>query len=179
MVVEENFLTLDEANLDGAKLISAYTYFGDKLYSFIDKKEIPKVLIVEDDAISITLVKSMLKDEYCEIQSASNGEEGLLMLNMAHNENKPFDIVFTDHNMPKLSGEEMLKKYLKSTDDKKLVTVSISGDVNGKDKDFEFDYYATKPFKKSEIVTIYHHSILNNKKSVINKGEKQNAKTAA
>jgi signal transduction histidine kinase len=157
LVIEERFLSLEESNLDGAMLVSQYRYFGDSLYNFISKKDIPRVLIVEDDNISIVLIKSMLENEYCEIDVATNGKDGLDLLNMALNNSNPYNIVYTDHNMPQLSGAQMLEEYKKleeKTCFNKTITVSISGDVRNKEE-YSYDYYATKPFKKKEIISLF------------------------
>jgi len=161
LVLEENFLSLDKENLDGANLISKYTYNGNALYSFVSEKSIPKILIVEDDVISVMLIKSILENEYCEIDIATNGEDGLTMLSTALKEKRPYHIVYTDHNMPKLTGSEMLQKY-KIEEDKtslrKTFTVSISGDTRNM-AEYNFTHFATKPFKKDEITTLFLKTI--------------------
>ncbi len=163
LIVEENFLSLDVDNLDKSKLISKYTYYGDELYSFVSTKHIPKVLLVEDDTISVLLLKTMLGDEYCKIDVANNGEYGLKLLKEALKEHAPYDVVYTDHNMPLLSGGEMLKKYrLLEKEDlshHKIKAASISGDIDDTEYKVLFDYFATKPFKKDEIVSTFLDAI--------------------
>ena len=162
LIVEENFLSLNEESLKGGTLISQYSNFGYSLYSFIDEKNIPKVLIVEDDEISCILIKKILENEYCKIDIANNGKDGLELLTSALDNSKPYDIVYTDHDMPLLSGTDMLIKYKEieqsSSSLKKTVSVSVSGDVR-KISNFNYDYFATKPFKKKEIVSLFLKSI--------------------
>jgi signal transduction histidine kinase len=157
LVVEENLLTLNEAMNGVEEVISQYGYYGEKLYKFVSMKQIPKVLIVEDDKISTVLLKAMLKDEYCDINIVYNGKDGLHILTEALEEGAPYDIVYTDHNMPLLTGSEMLHRYRvlekEKLLEKKLKTVSISGDIQD-NEEFKFDFYATKPFKKQEIIDI-------------------------
>ena len=178
MVIEENFLSLKSEDISHAKLASQYSYMGDYLYSFALMKRMPKVLIVEDDEISSILLKTMIKDEYCSVDIARNGQDGLDMLSKALKENEPYNIVYADQNMPILTGSEMLNSYDKYKEelfnkptslvcisekvdsfDKKdlyshpLVTVSISG--NEKDRSlYDFDYQTTKPFNRKEIIAI-------------------------
>jgi signal transduction histidine kinase len=157
LVVEEQFLKLQEENLEGAGIISCYTFFGERLYDFIAQSRKPRVLIVEDDAISITLLENILHNEYCRIESASDGEEGLFMLREACRNHDPFDVVFTDNRMPKLTGEEMLKRYLDSCKEAKITTkVSISGQDVDTDA---YDVIATKPFRKKEIIQIFQDAV--------------------
>jgi len=161
LVVEENFLSLDLNNLDGAMLISQYSYFGDSIYSFISEESIPRVLIVEDDEISVRLIQSMLENEYCKIDIARNGEDGLALLSYALNSATPYNIVYTDHNMPLLSGSDMLIEYKKLEEKsslKKTMKVSVSGDTRNLDKS-NYDYFATKPFKKEEIRSLFLNTL--------------------
>ena len=162
LVVEENFLSLKQDSLHDAMLISQYGYFGESLYTFACVKTAPKVLIVEDDKISTMLLTTMLEAEYCDIDTAENGEEGLVLLVDALRSGTPYNIVYTDHNMPLLSGSEMLRRY--DTLNKKIVshpttTVCISGEHNDKDGLYDFDFFAAKPFRKKEIVSIFLDAI--------------------
>jgi len=161
LVVEEKFLSLDVNNLDGAMLISQYSYFGDSLYSFVNESSIPRVLIVEDDNISIVLIKSMLENEYCEIDIAQNGADGLELLTYALKSSNPYTIVYTDHSMPILSGSDMLREYKKleaQSSQRKTTTVSVSGDTRDLDLN-NYDHFATKPFRKEEIVSTFLNTL--------------------
>ena len=162
LVVEENFLSLSIENLESAKLISQYSYYGESLYSFVCSSNIPKVLIVEDDQISIQLIRAILKNEYCEIDTAVNGQEGLGLLNQALSIGRPYTIVYSDQNMPLLSGSDMLKTYSQREKERgshRVKTVSVSGDLSRNKNLYSFDYYAIKPFKKQEIVSTFLNSI--------------------
>jgi len=158
LIVEENFLSLEKTDFLPSRLVSQYDYYGNELYSFFYTKEIPKILLVEDDAISITLLKAMLCDEDCEIDVAHNGEEGLELLKKALYKGAPYTIVYTDHRMSELTGTEMLQAYKtleKKFSKERTKTVSISGETSDIDSNQIFDYSATKPFKKDEILSIY------------------------
>ena len=161
LVVEENFLGLKNDNLNGAMLISQYAYFGTSLYDFVDEDDIPRVLIVEDDNISVILIRKMLENEYCKIDTADNGRDGLALLTSALNNSKPYNIVYTDHAMPFLSGTSMLKEYKEleaKSKFKKTFAASVSGDVKDETR-YLYDNTATKPFKKKEIVSLFLQAI--------------------
>jgi len=159
IVVEENFLSLSKDNLDGASLISQYGYYADTLYSFVDVKTKPKVLIVDDDKLSVTLIEAMLSDELCEIDVAYDGSFGLDLLTEAMDEGNPYDVVYLDTNMPVLSGKEMLRRYRELEKQNALSpikAVSISGDIyDENDKQNDFDIYVGKPFDKQLIKKAY------------------------
>ncbi len=167
LVVEENFLNLTKQNLDGAALISQYEYFAENLYAFIDEKKIPKVLVVDDDKVSIQLIKVMLEDELCDVDVAYNGKDGLEFLENSIKTNQPYSLVYSDTNMPIMSGAEMLQAYLeyaKRKNVEKIFTVSISGDLYKKHDNEKFDIYIGKPFQKEDIISAFYKSI--QKKSV-------------
>jgi signal transduction histidine kinase len=162
LIVEENFLALNENDYANAVVVSQYAYLGKSLYSFASVERAPKVLIVEDDTISIALLKTMLMDEYCTIDTAGSGEQGLELLTKSLENNQPYDIVYSDQNMGKLSGTQMLKEYYeleKAQGLEPLASVCISGDHGDKVKLDGFKYFASKPFKKQEIISIFLDTI--------------------
>ena len=162
LIVEENFLALNENDYANAMLVSQYGYLGKSLYTFVSVERAPKVLIVEDDMISTALLKTMLMDEYCTIDTAESGEKGLELLKKSLENNQPYDIVYTDQNMGQLSGTQMLKKYYaleKEQGLEPLTSVCISGDHGDKVKLDGFEHFASKPFKKQEIISIFLDTI--------------------
>ena len=158
LIVETNYLSLQSYNLDGSMLISAYNCYANGLHSFLNQQQLPKVLIVEDDKIAIRLLSAMLEGEECELDIARDGAEGLKLLKTALINKQPYMLVYTDLKMPLLSGLNMLKEYHKLMDEHGshlFRAVAISGeDIDPMDRMF-FDYFATKPFKKQEIVSIF------------------------
>jgi len=161
LIVEENFLALNPNELNGATLISQYGYFAKTLYSFIDVKRDPKVLIVDDDKISVALIKTMLMDELCQVNVAYNGAGGLELLSEALENGEPYNIVYLDSNMPVFSGEEVLRKY-RSLERRyatnPIKAVSISGDIYTEELK-DFDLFVGKPFDKNLILSAYYDAI--------------------
>jgi len=68
-----------------------------------------KILIVEDDFISRKLLKEILKS-YGQCDIAVDGEEALTAFSMALEENSPYDLICMDIMMPKMDGQEALKR---------------------------------------------------------------------
>jgi two-component system chemotaxis response regulator CheY len=71
-----------------------------------------RILIVDDSAIARSIIKRSL--EICgfdetEVLEAGDGNEALATL-----KNEDVDIVFTDLNMPDMSGEQLLKRIKSS-----------------------------------------------------------------
>lgn len=68
-----------------------------------------KILITDDSSLMRKYISSMLSGtKVCEIQDANDGDAAIAMIEEAHNANKPFNIVFLDWNMPRVSGFEVL-----------------------------------------------------------------------
>lgn len=126
-----------------------------------------KVLIVDDNTESITLLENILGDR-CDCFVATSGQKGLELFERATAENKPFDVVLLDIVMPGMDGIETLKKMRKaelgtrhvqlfgkipvrtriimqtaSTDPTDFMSSFIKGRCNG---------YVTKPYSREEIL---------------------------
>ena len=72
------------------------------------------VLYVEDDKILLKTTKELLNNYFHYIDTALNGEEGLAKyLEYNKTNNRYYDLVITDINMPKLNGIEMSKEMMK------------------------------------------------------------------
>jgi len=156
LLVEEKFLSLNESEIGQAALISRYGFYGEKLYAFIAPRRPLRILVVDDDRISVELVKTILQEAYCLVDTASDGREGSEKLEAALSRGKAYDLLFSDLNMPGLSGAEMIRKYRKleeSCGATPLQTVSISGDAASVETGV-FDHYATKPFRREEILSL-------------------------
>jgi CheY-like chemotaxis protein len=67
-----------------------------------------RVLLVEDSIMLQKMISRYLTRLDCEVDSASIGQQGLLML-MKHQ----YDIVFTDFLMPVMNGIAMMREYMK------------------------------------------------------------------
>ena len=64
-----------------------------------------RVLVVEDDPDSLDLLLTMLRCEGLRCVGAESGEEALELLR-----EDAFALVITDHNLPEMSGVEMLQQ---------------------------------------------------------------------
>lgn len=87
-----------------------------------------KILIVEDDALVRRMLCETLRDCGHEVQSASDGDEGIAMIR-----NQSFDLVITDMLM-KTSGLELLNAVMNPAiageTPFKLIAISGGGDLD-------------------------------------------------
>lgn len=71
-----------------------------------------KVLIVDDHFLIRQFVRNTLKDSKIEnVQTASDGNEAIELVQKSKLEGMPYDIVFLDWNMPTVSGLEVLSYF--------------------------------------------------------------------
>jgi CheY-like chemotaxis protein/nitrogen-specific signal transduction histidine kinase len=161
LIVEEELFSINSEDLpQSCDLFFEYRYFGDKLYAFIDEEEMPKVLIVDDDKTSVSLLKHTLESEYCDIDIATNGKMALEMIIDSHKRQKPYTVVYIDNNMPVMTGIEVMQKTREFERDNNLIplyAVSTSGDYVDTRKVNVFNEYIGKPFRVDDIRRVLHH----------------------
>ena len=106
-----------------------------------------KILLVDDDQVSLTLLENILSDEF-ETVSCRSGEEALEVIA----DEKP-DIVILDITMPGMDGYEVCR-VLKSDDLTKsipVIFVTVSGNESDETKGFEVGAadFISKPYSRS------------------------------
>ncbi|MEI6209564.1 MAG: PAS domain S-box protein [Desulfuromonadales bacterium] len=112
-----------------------------------------RILLVEDDQVSITLESSLFRKLGFDVIVTKSGRECLAAL-----ENDRFDIVLMDINMPDMNGEDALCKIRRNEQDTHrhqmiiaLTAYSLRGDRE-RFLDEGFDGYVSKPMAISELV---------------------------
>ena len=119
-----------------------------------------KILIVEDDFSSRKLLQSFLS-AYGESDVAANGKEALSAFVLAHDEEKPYDLICLDIMMPEMNGQDTLKEIRRIEDEKgiygskavKIIMTTALGDsknVLGAFKS-QCDGYIRKPIEKEKL----------------------------
>lgn len=106
------------------------------------------LLIVDDDRISLDLLKEVLLKEGYRISTASSGEEAIA-LGMNHF----FDIVITDVRMGNKDGMEVLKSFKTTSPETSVIMITAFGSMDTAIqaiREGAFDYIS-KPFKLEEI----------------------------
>ena len=111
----------------------------------------PLVLIVEDEAPLVTLLRYNLEKEGFAVCSAGDGEEALLQIA----ENKP-DAVLLDWMLPLVSGLEVCRQIRRAPASRALPIILLTARGEEADRvrglDSGADDYIVKPFSPSELV---------------------------
>jgi two-component system, OmpR family, phosphate regulon response regulator PhoB len=111
----------------------------------------PLVLIVEDEAPLVTLLRYNLEKEGFLVCEAGDGEEALVQIA----ERKP-DLVLLDWMLPLVSGLEVCRRIRRSPQTRSLPVVILTARGEEPDRvrglDSGADDYVVKPFSTSELV---------------------------
>lgn len=108
-----------------------------------------RILIVDDEENFRHMLSVILKKERFEVDTASDGEEGLqkVMIN-------PYDQVLCDIRMPRMDGLEFLKEVQKANPETSVIMMSAYGTIDTAIEAMKLGAYdyISKPFKPDEIV---------------------------
>ena len=124
------------------------------------------VLYVEDDETLRTSVEKLLQNFFINIDIAVDGEDGYKKY--LEKIQTPYDIVFTDINMPKMSGLDMCEKIKKLNFEQKIVLITAFDEPEYLHAAIKFGVngFLTKPLdgqKLKEIVYLTSKSISDSK----------------
>lgn len=111
---------------------------------------IPKrILIIDDEESFRHMLSVILKKERYDVETASNGEEGLQKIAVS-----PFDQILCDIRMPRMDGLEFLKEAQKIGKDATIIMMSAYGTVDTAIEAMKLGAYdyISKPFKPDEII---------------------------
>ncbi len=111
----------------------------------------PLILVVEDEAALVTLLRYNLEREGFRVAAARDGEEALLLAR----EQKP-DLVLLDWMLPLLSGIEVCRQLRRIPETRAVPIIMLTARGEEGDKlrglDSGADDYVTKPFSPTELV---------------------------
>jgi two-component system phosphate regulon response regulator PhoB len=111
----------------------------------------PLVLIVEDEAPLVTMLRYNLEKEGFQVCEAGDGEEALVQIA----ERKP-DLVLLDWMLPLVSGIEVCRRIRRSPETRSLPVIILTARGEETDRvrglDSGADDYVVKPFSPSELV---------------------------
>ncbi len=106
------------------------------------------ILVVDDEKIVVSLVKDALEDEGFNLESASNGEEALKIL-----ENYSLDLLITDIRMSPINGIELAQKAREKHPEVKIIFMTGYANLNSAKDAIKYGAvdYIMKPFELAEI----------------------------
>ncbi len=132
--------------------------FKSKLKQIIEYAKGMSVLYVEDEALIRENNKYLLDTIFSDVQTASNGAEGLKFY-----EKKVFDIVITDIIMPEMNGVMMVRKIKELNPKQPIIITSASEESTYLLELINLGVaeFLLKPIKTEQIISILNEVVTN------------------
>jgi len=123
-----------------------------------------RILSVEDEKAVGHMIAMVLGGPAAKVTTARNGWEALIKIGA---NTKPFDIVITDHRMPRMTGLQLVRRLREQNFAGKILVLSayLSDEVIREYDELKVDMMMTKPFDFDELQEAM--AILDKKPSVL------------
>ena len=110
-----------------------------------------RILVVDDTAVNLTVVKGLLKRTAAKVDVATSGQECLNML-----EKERYHVILLDHRMPEMDGVETLHRIrLLENDNQNTTVIALTANAVSGAKEYYlregFQDYLTKPINGTKL----------------------------
>jgi len=125
-----------------------------------------RILVVEDEKAVAHMIAMVLGGPTSKIAKARNGWEALIKIGVT---DQPFDVIITDHRMPRMTGLELVRRLRGQHFGGKILVLSahLSDEVISEYDALGVDMMMTKPFDFDELQDAM--AVLNKKPSALAK----------
>jgi two-component system, cell cycle response regulator DivK len=110
-----------------------------------------RILVAEDNAVNLELLREMLEGLRCEVVEATNGEQALAKVE----ETEP-DLILLDINMPKLNGYDVLTRLRQNRKFSAVPVLAVTAYAMKEDQqkvlEAGFNGYLPKPIDKTRLL---------------------------
>ena len=108
-----------------------------------------KILVAEDEEITLNNIVDTLQEEGYKVASSRNGTDALQMIEKDH-----FDVLITDIKMPGMSGIELLDKVRVHHPETEVIIITGFGSISSAVEAMKKGAvdYITKPFDLDELL---------------------------
>jgi DNA-binding response OmpR family regulator len=123
-----------------------------------------RILVVEDEKAIAHMIAMVLGGPAAKVTTARNGWEALIKIGLA---TKPFDVVITDHRMPRVTGLELVRQLRTKNFGGKILVLSahLADEEIRAYEELNVDMMMTKPFDFDELQDAM--AVLDKKASVL------------
>ena len=135
-----------------------------------------KILIIDDNAINLTVAEGLLEPLHMQIDTALSGKEALEKLNSNH-----YDIIFMDHMMPELDGVEttrIIRRMYPTCNDTPIIALTANA-VSGTKEMFlseGMNDFIAKPIEVRVLINKVHQWLPEEKiQKISDKVEEENS----
>jgi two-component system alkaline phosphatase synthesis response regulator PhoP len=109
------------------------------------------ILVVDDNADSVAIMRSILESRGYQVYVAASGAEALQVVSRA-----ALDLVLLDVMMPEMSGIEVLQQIKDNSRTGRLAVILVTAKTHDEDVmvgyQYGADYYITKPFTAKQLL---------------------------
>ena len=116
----------------------------------VDPKD-RKILVIDDDPDSLSIIAEALRWDGYQTQSAISGAEGLALI-----QSWSPDLILLDVNMPGMNGLDVLTRLKIHEHTQKIPVLMLTGESKAEDimagYNIGADYYITKPFTRQQLL---------------------------
>jgi CheY-like chemotaxis protein len=110
-----------------------------------------RILVVDDNADSIKIMRTVLENRGYQVTAASNGAAALECL-----QTEPPDLVLLDVMMPEISGLDVLQRIKENATTARVPVILVTAKTHDEDLlsgyQYGADYYITKPFTAKQLL---------------------------
>ena len=126
--------------------------------------EIMQILVVEDEKAVAHMIAMVLGGPAAKVVKARNGWEALIKVGATA---RPFDVVITDHRMPRMGGLQLVRQLRAQNFAGKILVLSahLSDEDIRAYEELSVDMMMSKPFDFDELQQAM--AVLNKKASVL------------
>jgi CheY-like chemotaxis protein len=123
-----------------------------------------QILVVEDEKAIAHMIAMVLGGPAAKVARAANGWEALIKIGATA---RPFDVVITDHRMPRMTGLQLVRRLRAKNFDGKILVLSahLSDEDIRAYEELSVDMMMSKPFDFDELQQAL--AVLNKKASVL------------
>ena len=111
------------------------------------------VLVVDDNKTNLDIISAYLADWGMTFECVSNAPQALQQVQAAEKENKPYDLLLTDHQMPFMDGAQLVTQLRARNNPLPLRMIMLSSE-DDPDSTVVIDAHLTKPVRSSELYDV-------------------------
>jgi signal transduction histidine kinase/CheY-like chemotaxis protein len=127
--------------------------------TFASKGKLRRVLVIDDNITNCTLMEDIFRYLNIPCTICYNGVEALQAIERSREENKPFDLIITDNQMPEMDGITLVQQIKSTTTDEAIPFILMLSSLERTTFQQEaensgIDKFLSKPVKLGELTNL-------------------------
>jgi CheY-like chemotaxis protein len=127
--------------------------------TFASKGKLRRVLVIDDNITNCTLMEDIFRYLNIPCTICYNGVEALQAIERSREENKPFDLIITDNQMPEMDGITLVQQIKSTTTDEAIPFILMLSSLERttfqqEAENIGIDKFLSKPVKLGELTNL-------------------------